>query len=159
MLNEENPPEKDKESEKDKVSSKNNLRVANNSNILSRHQREESKNVLYSALEKGSIQSNTTKLQKLDNETQQFDKCKIEKENISNKDNNDVLSNGYCMDCLQEIPLRSKHCKECGKCIGTFDHHCKWVGNCIGEKNKYIFHIFLLWHSGLMLIGITYVKI
>ena len=50
ILNEDNPTEKDKESEKDKVSSKNNLRVVNNSNIVSRHQREESKNVLYSAL-------------------------------------------------------------------------------------------------------------
>ena len=160
ILNEDNPTEKDKESEKDKVSSKNNLRVVNNSNIVSRHQREESKNVLYSALEKGSNngQSNSIKTQKGNNDTQQFDKCKIEKESNSNKENNDVLSNGYCMDCLQEIPLRGKHCKECGKCIATFDHHCKWVGNCIGEQNKYIFHIFLFWHSGLMLMGISYVK-
>jgi palmitoyltransferase len=60
---------------------------------------------------------------------------------------NNLLIGNYCSDCFMEIPLRAYHCKICGFCIGTFDHHCSYVYNCIGEKNKYLFHLFISFHS------------
>ncbi len=56
------------------------------------------------------------------------------------------LDSNFCLECLIDIPLRSKHCKICGKCIATFDHHCYWIANCIGERNKRLFLVFLFIH-------------
>ena len=53
---------------------------------------------------------------------------------------------GFCGECVVDIPLRAKHCKLCTKCVATYDHHCDWVGNCIGEKNKALFIIFVFNH-------------
>lgn len=58
-----------------------------------------------------------------------------------------LLENGFCVECMVEVPLRARHCKDCGKCVATFDHHCVWIANCVGEKNKRLFYIFLLMHS------------
>lgn len=120
-------------------------KIANNSNVITHHQREESKNTLYAMLEKNKMKS------------------PIKSEINSNTNNNAIEKNDsvlepYCPDCLFEIPLRGKHCKECGHCIATFDHHCTWVSNCIGEHNKYLFHIFLLYHSILIVLAVVYVN-
>ncbi|CAD8101968.1 unnamed protein product [Paramecium sonneborni] len=53
----------------------------------------------------------------------------------------------YCISCLIDQILRSRHCKICGSCILAYDHHNFIVGKCIGEKNK-LFYIFtLIFHS------------
>jgi hypothetical protein len=78
---------------------------------------------------------------------------------LEKKDINATLfiENGFCLDCMIDIPLRTKHCATCNKCIATFDHHCYWVGNCIGENNKRYFLIFLLIHSISIGLAITLV--
>ncbi len=53
----------------------------------------------------------------------------------------------FCLTCLIDIPLRTKHCQYCDQCVSTFDHHCSWISNCVGEKNKWLFHIFLFFTS------------
>ena len=111
-------------------------KIVNNSNVITHHQREESKNTLYAMIEKSKMGKSI--------------KSEIEK--------NDRVLEPYCSDCFFDIPLRGKHCKECGHCIATFDHHCTWVSNCIGERNKYLFHIFLLYHSILIVLAVVIVK-
>ena len=64
-----------------------------------------------------------------------------------NQKDESILEITYCVECLIDIPLRSKHCKECRKCVATFDHHCTWIGNCVGERNKRPFLLFLFTHS------------
>ena len=75
--------------------------------------------------------------------------------NLNSNQNDEIIDNNYlignyCSDCYMEIPLRGYHCKICGYCVGTFDHHCVYVFNCIGEKNKCLFHLFIIFHSFLI---------
>ena len=79
----------------------------------------------------------------------------FENTNLNSNQNDEIIENNYlvgnyCSDCYMEIPLRGYHCKICGYCVGTFDHHCVYVYNCIGEKNKYLFHLFIIFHSFLI---------
>ncbi|CAD8084712.1 unnamed protein product [Paramecium primaurelia] len=60
----------------------------------------------------------------------------------------------FCMQCLNEQPMRSKHCQYCKKCIPMFDHHCPWIGICIGEKNKLLFLIYLFVQIAQLIVGI-----
>ncbi|CAK74306.1 unnamed protein product (macronuclear) [Paramecium tetraurelia] len=60
----------------------------------------------------------------------------------------------FCMQCLNEQPMRAKHCQYCKKCIPMFDHHCPWIGICIGEKNKLIFLIYLFVQIAQLIVGI-----
>ena len=65
---------------------------------------------------------------------------------------------GFCGECVVEIPIRSKHCKYCRKCVAMYDHHCDWIGNCVGEKNKPLFLIFVFCHCLEILFSIIIVK-
>ncbi|CAK86008.1 unnamed protein product (macronuclear) [Paramecium tetraurelia] len=60
----------------------------------------------------------------------------------------------FCMQCLNEQPMRAKHCQYCKKCVPLFDHHCPWIGICIGEKNKLLFLIYLLVQIAQLIVGI-----
>ncbi|CAD8183364.1 unnamed protein product [Paramecium pentaurelia] len=60
----------------------------------------------------------------------------------------------FCMQCLNEQPMRSKHCQYCKKCIPMFDHHCPWIGICIGEKNKLLFLIYLFVQIAQLIVSI-----
>ncbi|CAD8098907.1 unnamed protein product [Paramecium sonneborni] len=60
----------------------------------------------------------------------------------------------FCMQCLNEQPMRAKHCQYCKKCIPMFDHHCPWIGVCIGEKNKLLFLIYLFFQIAQLIVGI-----
>ncbi|CAD8170054.1 unnamed protein product [Paramecium octaurelia] len=53
----------------------------------------------------------------------------------------------YCISCLIDQILRSRHCVKCGACILAYDHHNFILGKCIGEKNKLIYLITLIFHS------------
>lgn len=80
-----------------------------------------------------------------------------EQHNMSSISN--YIDSDFCVVCLIDIPLRTKHCKYCNKCVATFDHHCTWVSNCIGEKNKWLFHIFLFITSLKLALSILIVTI
>lgn len=79
----------------------------------------------------------------------------VSKQHIS-VDETSILE-GFCGECVVDIPIRAKHCKYCNKCIATYDHHCDWVGNCIGEKNKLLFITFVFNHCVELLFSILIV--
>ncbi|CAD8181287.1 unnamed protein product [Paramecium octaurelia] len=60
----------------------------------------------------------------------------------------------FCMQCLNEQPMRAKHCQYCKKCVPLFDHHCPWIGICIGEKNKLLFLIYMFVQIAQLIVGI-----
>ncbi|KAF8310232.1 DHHC palmitoyltransferase-domain-containing protein [Cantharellus anzutake] len=49
----------------------------------------------------------------------------------------------FCVDCMAQKPLRSKHCRACNRCTARFDHHCPWVWNCVGVNNHRQFVVFI----------------
>ncbi|KAF8977401.1 palmitoyltransferase akr1 [Entomortierella lignicola] len=50
----------------------------------------------------------------------------------------------FCVSCVSQRPMRSKHCRFCKRCVTKFDHHCPWIHNCIGAKNHRAFIFFLI---------------
>lgn len=162
-------PIKEKEGETNKKDITENITY--NSHIFPHHQRDDSKNILYSMLEKHAhdLESNhnsenDTGIRELKSTTPplQGNKIAVLKDQSQPKpipyDKEALIGSAYCVDCMFEIPLRARHCRECEKCVATFDHHCSWVSNCIGEKNKYIFHLFLFFHSAILAFAIIYVS-
>ncbi|CAJ0553324.1 Ff.00g118360.m01.CDS01 [Fusarium sp. VM40] len=50
----------------------------------------------------------------------------------------------FCVTCMIQTPLRSKHCRRCQRCVAKHDHHCPWVYNCIGINNHRHFFFYLI---------------
>lgn len=57
----------------------------------------------------------------------------------------------FCVSCMAQKPLRSKHCRHCDKCVARHDHHCPWVWNCVGVNNHRQFLVFV----GTLVLGIA----
>ncbi|KIM24461.1 hypothetical protein M408DRAFT_231928 [Serendipita vermifera MAFF 305830] len=49
----------------------------------------------------------------------------------------------FCVSCMAQKPLRSKHCRHCDRCVARHDHHCPWVWNCVGLGNHRQFIVFV----------------
>ncbi|CAK84039.1 unnamed protein product (macronuclear) [Paramecium tetraurelia] len=64
----------------------------------------------------------------------------------------------YCISCLIDQILRSRHCVKCGACILAYDHHNFILGKCIGEKNKLIYLITLIFHSIQAILATIYLN-
>jgi len=52
-----------------------------------------------------------------------------------------------CSVCNIHQPLRTKHCNDCERCVSRYDHHCFFVGTCVGQKNHFVFWVFLMFQS------------
>ncbi|GAA6062485.1 hypothetical protein JCM10212_001858 [Sporobolomyces blumeae] len=49
----------------------------------------------------------------------------------------------FCLTCMVQRPLRSKHSYATGRCVGRFDHYCPWVWNDVGINNHRQFLVFV----------------
>lgn len=68
----------------------------------------------------------------------------------------------FCVSCMAQKPLRSKHCRHCDRCVARHDQyvlhlqpmaadanisyfhsHCPWVWNCVGVNNHRQFIVFV----------------
>ncbi|CCW62305.1 unnamed protein product [Phytomonas sp. EM1] len=55
-----------------------------------------------------------------------------------------AMERKWCSTCEMYRPVRAAHCYHCGLCCYEHDHHCGVLGICVGRRNAFVFMLFVM---------------